>query len=142
MFLDDERSHPGSIYSRRLQNQDQMGDITRLNERNGRIFQNITYLRAGDEKGKAGQRSQDHINEGHGPPDTETTRKRGMQRQTRVIFKPSTVKNPLHVSAWMVSFQLGCAGDTYHFFLPMRNFFFTKTMYFRGTHTSRAVEVI
>lgn len=33
------------------------------------------------------------------------------------------------------------AGETHHFFLPIRNFFFTKTIYFRGTQTSRAVEV-
>ncbi len=32
-------------------------------------------------------------------------------------------------------------GETHHFFLPMRNFFFMKTIYFRGTQTSRAVEV-
>lgn len=34
------------------------------------------------------------------------------------------------------------AGGTHHFFLPMRNFFFMKTIYLRGTQTSRAVEVI
>lgn len=33
------------------------------------------------------------------------------------------------------------AGETHHFFLPMRNFFFMKTIYLRGTQTSRAVEV-
>jgi len=33
------------------------------------------------------------------------------------------------------------AGETHHFCLPMRNFFFMKTIYFMGTQTSRAVEV-
>lgn len=34
------------------------------------------------------------------------------------------------------------AAQTHHFFLPMRNFFFMKTIYLRGTQTSRAMEVI
>lgn len=53
-FLDHKRNHPKSIYNRRLWNQEQIGEINRMDKRKGRIFQNVLYLRAGDEKGKAG----------------------------------------------------------------------------------------
>lgn len=47
---------------------------------NKTTFTNM-YLRAGNKEGKAGQRGQDHIHQGHGPPDRKT--KGGKNKQVR-----------------------------------------------------------
>lgn len=53
----------------------------------------------------------------------------------------SAALRPQLLNLWRPLTSGQTAGETHHFFLPMRNFFFMKTMYFMGTQTSRAVEV-
>lgn len=124
----------------------------------------MLYLRAGDEKGKAGQCGQDHIYERHRSPDTKTKGGKEVRKEdksqlqdllTHGIHQPSAVQTSHRQTSWSDLSQCCTAvpaadhtqlrpltsGETHHFFLPMRHFFFAKTIYFMGTQTSRAVEV-